>query len=248
MISDCNCSSYQCGCSYSMYKYNGLNCNTCNPCQNIYIVCNQCINKDGFNLPCTTYCKNTDVYSQCRPSSTNIIYVTGSSGITVPNGGIPIPVGSSIVPSNTVTVVTNYISTPISDIGGIILDNSTGRFTVPTSGYYFISGTLCFVTDVKSVMFIYKVNAGTGFIELLACSNITNNIYMNPNTFANLSGFLTLTGVGTNSSGQVCTTVSTNTYLNANDQIFFAIIQSSGLAVTTTANNRFIIYRLNNQC
>jgi hypothetical protein len=150
-----------------------------------------------------------------------------------------------VIPPNTVTVVTNYISNPITNIGGITLDNTTGMFTIPTAGYYFISGTLCFITDVKSVMFIYKVNAGTGIIELLACSSVTNSIFMNPNTFANLSGLLTLTGVGNNSNGQNCTTVSTNVYLNTNDKIFFAIIQTSGLEVTSTANNRFTIYRLN---
>src|SRR5581483_8028806 len=67
-------------------------CNTCNPCTNN--TCNPCTNNTCSQ--CTSICNigicNTSIpclinSSQCP----NILYVTGSTGVTVPSGGFPIP-------------------------------------------------------------------------------------------------------------------------------------------------------------
>jgi len=168
----------------------------------------------------------------------------------VPTGGTPIPPGSGIVPANTVTVITNYILTPPTNIGNITLDNTTGRFTIPVAGCYFLSGTLCFTINIMPTMFIYRVNVTTNIIEFLACSNNTNNVFLNPNTNTSANtAFLTLTPLtGAGTIGQTCATVATNACLNAGDQIFFAVIQSSGTISTSTASNRFIINKLCKTC
>ncbi|AUL78505.3 hypothetical protein QJ856_gp0312 [Tupanvirus deep ocean] len=235
------------------------------PCQNIPNQYQNISNQYNYCVPCqqnqypnntnpcqqinfANQCQGTGVTNQCQPICPNILRIDGSQGVTVPSGGIPIPVGSPSIPANSVTPVTGFIN-PTTNIGGITLNNINGHFTIPSAGYYFISGTLCFLANVMAVMYIYKINVSTGLIELLACNNSTTNINQNPNTNTNTdTTFFTLVPAGSTTVGQTCTSVATNACLNAGDKIFFAVSQSSGNAISSTASNRFIIHKLCQPC
>jgi len=197
----------------------------------------------GFNSPCAPSLSQTVLNSQCEPLCPNTIYVTRAPSRDIPPGGGPIPANSGSVPPHTVYVITDYNLPPLSAGGDIKLHNETGRFIIPRSGTYFVSGTICFTSNVTSTIYIYKVNIGTGLIEQVACSRRPINISTKQAT----DGFFVLVAPGVPPYGQVCNTASANVFLNEGDQIFFAITQMSG-EVAITANTRFIIERLCTSC
>jgi hypothetical protein len=132
--------------------------------------------------------------------------------------GTTIPAGTTTVPAGTVTVITGYTGTPTTNIGGITQNN--GFFTVPVNGRYVISANVCFssVTTVTStdsrVLYIYRVDAITGLVTLLAVDSRTP-----------IAGSPT------------CINLATDADLAAGDRIFVAATQTNatGASVDTVA-------------
>ena len=226
-----NYGCYPCYPSYNQcYNYCQPVCNPCAPqCNPCPAPCNPCAN------PCANPVSSTCALcpTPCPAPCPAVTYITTAPiGTAIPSGvvgGTPvlIPVGSTTIPAGTVTPITGFSGTPTTNIGGITVNAGTGQFTVPIAGRYFISGTVTFDAPVgfgaigTRQVYIYKVDAVTGVISLLA-SDSRNAVVTGPTTI----------------------TVSTAADLNANDRIFFAATQNSGTTITTTTNNRFVITRL----
>ena len=181
---------------------------------------------------CSTCNKNTCCYVSCCPVNvprpcpveTRVEYIADNiSSVAVPSGGTAIPAGSVIPtgstapPPGTVTVMTGFTFTPISNVGGIIMNN--GFFTVPTTATYSISVSGSFevvlstiATDFREIG-IYKVDSITGLVSTIALDSRTP-----------------ITGTATSIN------VSAMTKLNANDRVFAAARQSNAAAGSLSLN------------
>ena len=215
-----SCNSY-CG-QYNSWPlqtdgwYNNYSCQNINPCCNQYNACNTCIPCIPYN-PC------------CPPTPVIVTYSTiAGTTTTVPSGTVgvpptPIPAGSTTIPAGTVTVITGF-GAPLTNVGGITVNSSTGQFTVPVAGRYLINANVIFEANAVGTreLYIYKVNATTGVISLV--SSTSQNA----------------TAVGTTNLA-----ISAVADLGAGDRIFFAVTQNSGVPLTTSANSTFSITRIN---
>jgi len=158
----------------------------------------------------------------CPPCPTVTYITTTTTGTLVPTGGTAIPPGSTVVPAGTVTVINGFTTTPATNIGGVNLVN--GQFIVPICGRYFVSGSVCFTATAAGnvTLYIYKVDAITGVITLLAANTVP-----------------AAAGVPS------CVNAATAADLNPNDRVFFALTQTTGAPLTTTTtDSRFVITRI----
>ncbi|BCS82869.1 hypothetical protein QLL95_gp1254 [Cotonvirus japonicus] len=181
--------------------------------------------------PCVTSCPSPCPTPIPCPVTIVEYLTTAPTATTIPSGPVgfpptPIPVGSTTIPEGTVTTIIGYATTPIRSIGGITLNVATGQFTVPLAGTYLITGFVGFSANTIGTreVYIYKVNGATSVITLVSLDN-KNAV----------------------SIGPTYTSFSAQEYLNAGDRIFFAATQNSGSVITTIADNRFSISRLNRQ-
>ena len=157
--------------------------------------------------PCPTPCSDV-VYITEIP----VAVVIPSGGIAIPTGTI-IPAGTTTLPVGTLTLINGYGISPITNLGGITLNN--GFFTVPVAGKYSLTTDVVFQptstvvpTDLRE-LFIYRIAAGTGVTTLLAVD-----------TRVPVAG------------NPTAVNVSTGAYLNAGDRIFIAARQISAGAVS----------------
>lgn len=208
-----NCNPY-----YSRKCYSNCDpCQTvCNPCQT---VCNPC-QQQCFPCP-QTFCPNVSYINNATTSTTVV-----SGGVDIPAGTI-IPTGSTTVPAGTVTVISGFTGTPSTNFGGVISNN--GFFTIPIAGKYIITANVCFATTAGITpgdfreLYIYRVDASTGIVSLLAADS-------RPPVLGN----------------NTCINISTNADLGTGDRIFIAARQvtSGGTSVTTVVGSRIAITRL----
>ena len=225
---------------YPFYNQCFPNYNACNPCANQCVnpCANSCVN------PCANLCANPCANPNsnlcanlCQPICPAplpaITYITSAPiGTAIPSGPVgippvPIPIGSTTIPAGTVTPITGFTGTPITNVGGITVNPSTGQFTVPIAARYLISAYVTFDAPVgfgsigTREVYIYKIDAVTGVISLLASDSRNAAV-----------------------TGPTRVTITTQAQLNANDRIFFAATQNSGTTIMTTTDNRFSISRI----
>jgi hypothetical protein len=149
---------------------------------------------------------------------TYTIFPTTISQLSINNvSPNPIPVGSTNIIPGTITVVANYSSTPIINIGGICYDSTknNGKFTIPVSGIYNITCTASYVSNPNGTrsLYLYQISGSSGSIILRAVSCV-NAVNGQP-TSINISSVL---------------------FLATGDQIFIAGSQTSdqnGLDITS---------------
>jgi len=169
--------------------------------------------------PCPTQCP-----IQCptpTPTCPTVTFISDlNTAVVVPINGTPIVPGSTIIPA-TITVVNGFLGVPTTNIGGI--SQNGGFFTIPIAGRYIITTDICFAaptlpvtaTDTREV-YIYRIDATTGIITLLAVDTRTP-----------VSGTPT------------CINVATVADLHSGDRIFIAAIArqpiTSGATVTITS-------------
>ena len=167
---------------------------------------------------CASVCQ--PACNPCLPICQNVTYIANTGTITlVPSGGGQIPSGSIIlpgsttVPAGTVTPITTFLNTDIF-LGGITVNN--GFFTIPIGGQYILSVDGCFTpagttsaSDVRRLL-IYKVNAITGLVTLIAEDSRT------PATTVN-----------------TCINLTSIADLKANDRVFFAATQTTATGSVT---------------
>lgn len=206
---------------YSLYSgYPGV-CGT--SYYNRNLVGNCCNSCNTTCFPCQTIC-NPCATTCTPPACPNVTYITVAPTVTtIPTGGMAIPAGVTTIPSATVTVINGFTGSPTTNVGGIILNTANGQFTIPISGRYLLSGFISFTANTTGTRetYIYKIDSTTGVISLLTSD--TRNA---------------------TSAGVTSVTITTVAELNAGNQIFFAVTQSSGSNLNTTTDNKFVIARL----
>jgi hypothetical protein len=197
----------------------------------------------------------------------NVTYITTApTATTIPTGGTEIPTNSTTIPSGTVTTIIGYNTVPITNIGGIILNNTiTTKKTTPSSNLTCVcsstttgQNSLRIVNGqfVIPIAGIYNISATVSFYSKNAPGNITLYIYkisatmgviilLAANTVPSASIFLSLISLAQAPNSSIpYDTVMTTTILNAGDRIFFAATQNTSESITTTADNRFVITRV----
>lgn len=196
----------------------------CNPCSYYRNDCKpQCCIPQCNNL-CYSYCQPPACPPVCGPCS--VAYDTVSTTSTaIPTTANPV----IIPPGNTsyvglVTPITGFTGTPITNIGGVTYNNTTGQFTIPSAGYYSISTNVGFSANSTTgtrELYIYKVDGVSGAITLLA-SDSRNAA----------------------SVGATYITLTTTAYFNTGDRVFVGANQSSGISLPTVSNNRFTLIKI----
>ncbi|AEJ34930.1 hypothetical protein [Acanthamoeba castellanii mimivirus] len=218
-----NYQSYGCG-TYPCVTYGNCYTTCASPCLPYPTNCVQvCTSSQPCPSPCPipVPCPVTIVeYITTAPTATTIESSPTGMALT------PIPVGSTSIPSGTVTVITGYAATPVRSIGGITLNSALGQFTVPLAGSYLITGYIGFSYNAVGIreVYVYKVDGATSVITLISTDS-RNTTATNP-TYISYSAM---------------------DYFNAGDRIFIAAAQNSGSTITTTADNRIAITRMNRQ-
>lgn len=190
---------------YNCYSTN------CNPCNKKYTSCvTQCSPCVSACTPCGTPCVTSSYLAPCAqqcveacpvpcpvPCTVVAYYTDIASSTAIISGGSAIPTGTTIpsgsttIPANTVTVITGYTGIPTTNTGGVIPNN--GFFTIPVSGKYAITATICFATvattlttDLREV-YIYKVDATTSLVTKSA--NDSRVPIAGSNTCVNVSAY-----------------------------------------------------------
>lgn len=192
-------------------------------------LCTPCVGSVNYPIPCNPCNQYTICSPPPCPPPIRVAYITTAPTTTsIPSGTVgvaptPIPPSSTTIPANTVTVILGYSNSPITNVGGIIVNTSTGQFTVPSGGNYNI---ICYIGIAANAtgtreFYIYRVDATTGIISLIAMDS--RNATAVGSTYANLSA---------------------DVDLNAGDRIFFAVTQNSGSILTTTSDNRFSLVKM----
>lgn len=162
--------------------------------------------------------------------------ISAVTATNIPSGGVPIPANSIIIPPNTVTIIGGFTGVPSTSIGNCVTFSAlNSQFTVNSAGTYLISGSIAFLpqalpitppsTNIRA-FYIYKIDGVSGIISLVAADS--REVY--------------------NGISLIQITLTTHVYLNANDKIFFASTQNSGVTIATSVtsdiNNRYTITKL----
>ncbi|MEM0353956.1 MAG: hypothetical protein QXW79_00105 [Thermoplasmata archaeon] len=211
----------------SYYWYSSCCSNNCcgkcfNSCEPSYNFCETLIN------PCSSICNPCITYCSSNPCP-NVAFIT-SSGIQIPiNSGTPgnFLIGSTSLPSNVQPINSpSFTLNPEVNVGGILYDATTGRFSIPLSGIYSLSTSFSIASTTGSgnlYAYIVRIRP-TGTMDQLAADTRP---------------------IASNTAVRV--TLTTTAHLNVGDKILFAVAQNTGSVLnifpTSDPFNRFAIVR-----
>lgn len=203
----------------SYYSYYAYPCATaCQPSQ-----CNSC------PVPCTP-CNSCDrsvcnLNNSCAvptpcPAVSYITTITSNTTVPTSTASAALPQ----YPSNTTILAYN---TPTTNVGCIVLNGTTGRFTVPIAGRYSISAFIGFLETATTPV------VGQRLVDLVRVDASTNTASVIVSDSRNATSY-----------GPTYTTLSTIVDLRANDSILVSVAQNSGSVVTLATNSRLAISRI----